>query len=107
MRSYVKFFLAVLVMLVAVGGGAAVGLRGGRSKVGTPALLKPDFALVTNAMKIGVFAARVAPGPHVIFFDTGLDPQGRPVDALLTALGASRDDVTDVFLTHGHPDHVA
>jgi hydroxyacylglutathione hydrolase len=102
-----KFLLVLLVILVAVGGGAVLGLRASRGKVGAPALLKPDFAVVTNSIGIGLYAARVAPGPHVVVFDTGLDPQGRPVDALLTLLGASRDDVSDVFLTHGHFDHVA
>src|SRR5882724_4259170 len=98
---YVKVLLVLLVIAVAVGGGAAIGLRAGRNKVGATALLKPDFVVVTNAMGIGLYAARVAPGPHVILFDAGLDPQGRPIDALLRALGAGRDDVTDVFLTHG------
>jgi glyoxylase-like metal-dependent hydrolase (beta-lactamase superfamily II) len=69
--------------------------------------LKPGLVGVTNAVGISLFAARVMPGPHVIFFDTGLDPEGHPVDALLAALGAKRDDVSDVFLTHGHNDHVA
>jgi glyoxylase-like metal-dependent hydrolase (beta-lactamase superfamily II) len=107
MRALVKLSLVILVIVVAIGGGAALGLRAGRGKVGAPATLKPDFVAVTNVMGIGVFAARVAPGPHVVLFDTGLDPQGRPVDALLGALGASRGDVTDVFLTHGHFDHIA
>jgi hydroxyacylglutathione hydrolase len=104
---YLKVLLVLFVVVAAVGGGAALGLRAGRNKVGVPAMVKPDFVVVTNAMGIGLFAARVAPGPHVIVLDTGLDPQGRPVDALLGALGAGRDDVTDVFLTHGHCDHVA
>ena len=101
-----RFFVIVLVVLAAVGGGAAVGLRGARNKIGQPGLLKPDFALVTNAASISVYAARVAPGPHVVFFDSGIDPKGRPVEALLATLGASPDDVTDVFLTHGHGDHI-
>jgi glyoxylase-like metal-dependent hydrolase (beta-lactamase superfamily II) len=104
---YGRLFVILVLFLAALGGGAALGLRGGRNKVGTPATLKPGFMLVTNAMNIGVFAARVAPGPHVIFFDAGLDPGGKPIDALLSSLGASRDDVTDVFVTHGHFDHVA
>jgi len=99
--------LVQFLFAVAVGGGAAIGLRAGRNKVGATALLKPDFVVVTNAMGIGLYAARVAPGPHVILFDAGLDPQGRPIDALLRALGAGRDDVTDVFHPHGHFDHVA
>jgi len=102
-----KTLLFLGVTVVALGGGAVFGLRAGRNKIGTPGEIKPGLAVVTNAGGIGVFAARVAPGPHVILFDTGLDPQGRPVDALLSALQAGRDDVTDVFLTHGHFDHIS
>ena len=102
-----KAVLFLFIAAVAIGGGAVFGLRAGRNKVGSPGLVKPDFATVTNAGSISVFAARVAPGPHVIVFDTGLDPNGRPVDAVLSALQAGRDDVTDVFLTHAHFDHIS
>jgi glyoxylase-like metal-dependent hydrolase (beta-lactamase superfamily II) len=102
-----KAFLVIAIVLAALGGGAAVAVRAGRGKVDAPTTLKPDFVAVTNAMGIGLYAARAAPGAHVVVFDAGLDPQGRPIDALLGALHASRDDVTDLFLTHGHPDHVA
>jgi glyoxylase-like metal-dependent hydrolase (beta-lactamase superfamily II) len=102
-----KTLLVLAIVLAALGGGATLGLRASRGRVGAPTLVKPDFVSVTNGIGIALFAARAAPGPHVVVFDTGIDPQGRPVDALLAALGASRDDVTDVFLTHGHPDHIA
>jgi glyoxylase-like metal-dependent hydrolase (beta-lactamase superfamily II) len=102
-----RLLIGLLVIAAALVGGTAVGMRVGRVVVGTPTTLKPDFDLVTNSMFIGVAAARVAPGPHVIVFDTGLDPQGKPVDAVLAALHAGRNDVTDVFITHGHFDHVA
>jgi hydroxyacylglutathione hydrolase len=107
MRGLKIFLLLLAILVVAVGGGALVGLRTGRNKVGHVADVKPDMVSVTNAGTISLFAARVAPGPHVIVFDTGLDPQGHPIDALLAGLGAGRDDVTDLFLTHGHFDHVA
>ena len=46
-------------------------------------------------------------GARVLLFDAGTDPLGRGLDALLAKMGASRDEVTDVFLTHGHGDHLA
>lgn len=52
-----------------------------------------------------LYGARVGSG--VILFDAGVDPAGGALDRLLGALGASRDDVREVFLTHGHFDHVA
>ena len=106
MRS-LKVILVLAIVVAAIGAGATVGLRASRGKVRAATQLKPDFFTVTNAVSVDLYGARVAPGPHVILFDTGLDPQGRPVDALLGALGASRADVTDVFLTHGHFDHVS
>lgn len=52
-----------------------------------------------------IYAARA--GGQVVLFDAGIDTEGRALDALLAALNARRDDVSDVFLTHGHFDHVA
>lgn len=104
---FVKVSFVILIVVGALGAGAVVGLRASRARVSDLGELRPGLVGVTNGIGISLFAARVAPGPHVIVFDTGLDPQGRPLDALLGALGASRDDVSDVFLTHGHFDHVA
>lgn len=104
---FVKALLVTLIVVAAVGAGAVVGMRASRSRVSSLGELRPGVVGVTNAFGISLFAARVEAGPHVIVFDTGLDPEGRPVDALLTALKAGRDDVSDVFLTHGHPDHTA
>jgi hydroxyacylglutathione hydrolase len=52
-----------------------------------------------------IYGARTAGG--VILFDAGVDPEGGALDRLLSSLGATRADVHDVFLTHGHFDHVA
>jgi hydroxyacylglutathione hydrolase len=51
------------------------------------------------------FAARA--GERVLLFDAGADPEGRGLDAALATLHAQREDVSDIFLTHGHGDHVA
>jgi glyoxylase-like metal-dependent hydrolase (beta-lactamase superfamily II) len=104
---WLKVFLVLAIVLGALGVGATFGLRASRTKVSAPSEVKPSFFTVTNSMGIAVYAARAAPGAHVVVFDAGLDPQGHPIDVLLGILGASRDDVTDLFLTHGHPDHVA
>jgi len=44
---------------------------------------------------------------RVLLFDAGADPEGRGLDALLAALKETREDVSDIFFTHGHGDHVA
>ena len=41
-----------------------------------------------------------------VFFDAGLASSGQPLLDALEAHGLSAADVTDVFLTHGHGDHV-
>ncbi|HVZ71188.1 MAG TPA: MBL fold metallo-hydrolase [Polyangia bacterium] len=107
MRALRSFLVVVLIVVAIVAGAGIAWMRANRGKTGVAAEVKPSFVAVTNAMGVTVLAARAAPGPHVVLFDTGLDPQGHPVDALLRALGATRDDVSDVFLTHAHFDHVA
>ena len=52
-----------------------------------------------------IYGARTSVG--VILFDAGVDPEGGALDRLLGAFGATRSDVHDVFLSHGHFDHVA
>src|SRR3954465_14255986 len=46
-------------------------------------------------------------GAGVILFDAGVDPAGGALDRLLGGRRAPRADVSDVFLSHGHFDHVA
>jgi glyoxylase-like metal-dependent hydrolase (beta-lactamase superfamily II) len=105
-RGVRGFIIGAILVLAAFAGFAVLGIRGSRGKVAGPSELKPHLMAAVNAVGIGLFAARVSPGPHVIFFDTGLDQEGHPIDALLKGLGATRDDVTDVFLTHAHFDHI-
>ena len=97
------FFLALA--LAVIGGGAVIGMRVGRSKFSAASDVKPNLVEVTNAGGIHLYAARI--GQRAILFDTGMDPSGGPIDAALGALRAGRSDVTDVFLTHGHFDHIA
>jgi glyoxylase-like metal-dependent hydrolase (beta-lactamase superfamily II) len=52
-----------------------------------------------------LYGARV--GDKVLLFDAGVDPEGGALDALLEAMHTDRDGVTDIFLTHGHFDHIA
>jgi hydroxyacylglutathione hydrolase len=104
MRKLKGFFVVVVTIAVLVCGTAGL-IRFSRTRSSAPRTVKANLVSVENAGGIYLFAARV--GPHVVMFDTGLDPEGRPVDVALGALGAGREDVTDVFLTHGHMDHIA
>ena len=47
--------------------------------------------------------------PHsggVVLVDTGMQPGAQPVQDALTGLGAGWDAVSDIVVTHAHPDHV-
>jgi glyoxylase-like metal-dependent hydrolase (beta-lactamase superfamily II) len=92
------------VVLVGVAIAAVAGARSMRSKFDPPTEIKPGIAQVEAGGAL-VVAARV--GEKVILFDAGMDEEGHAVDALLKFLKASRKDVSDIFLTHGHPDHIA
>lgn len=82
----------------------ALFLRLRRSSLTRPVHVGASGLLVTTNVMVDLYAARVPGG--VVLFDTGIDPSGKVVDALLAAVDATRSDVTDVFLTHAHPDHV-
>lgn len=99
-RVFVWTWLGLFAFLVV---GIAI-LRSGRHKFDAPAPIR-DGVFGVHGQVSDFFAAR-ADG-KVILFDTGADPEGGALDALLHALSATRNDVSDVFLTHGHGDHVA
>jgi hydroxyacylglutathione hydrolase len=99
-RTLLYVWLALFVLLL-VGIGV---MRMGRGRFDAPKQVHGSvWDVHTNVSDI--YGAKVGDG--VILFDSGADPEGRPIDALLAALGTSRDKVTDVFLTHGHGDHIA
>jgi glyoxylase-like metal-dependent hydrolase (beta-lactamase superfamily II) len=99
--TWLKVLGVVLVGLVVA---AVVGVRMMRGKFEAPTEIKPGIAQVDAGGAL-VVAARV--GSKVVLFDAGMDEQGRGVDALLRFMKASRGDVSDIFITHGHPDHIA
>jgi hydroxyacylglutathione hydrolase len=104
MRRIKNLFIFAIV-LVAIAGGAVIGMRAGREKFSPPTEVKAGLYLVKSAGGIYLYGTRA--GPNVILFDTGADPEARPVDGLLSALNAHRDDVKEIFLTHGHFDHIS
>jgi glyoxylase-like metal-dependent hydrolase (beta-lactamase superfamily II) len=104
MRRVKGFFVFILILVLLAAGGV-VFLRVNRSRVADAKVVKPNLVAVENGSMVFVYAAKV--GPHVILFDTGVDPEGHPIDKAVTALQAGRGDVSDVFLSHGHIDHTA
>jgi hydroxyacylglutathione hydrolase len=103
MRALRNLF-AFAIIVVVLAGGALAAFRVARTRPSNPEEIKAGIISVSSAGAY-LYAARV--GQHVVFFDTGADPGGSPTDTALSALHAGRGDVSDVFLTHGHGDHVA
>jgi glyoxylase-like metal-dependent hydrolase (beta-lactamase superfamily II) len=83
---------------------AGVSLRANRHEASVPTVITSRVASVRNFLS-DVYAARV--GDRIIVFDAGLDPEGHALELLVRSLGADLDAVSDIFLTHGHFDHVA
>lgn len=92
--------LALSLLLILAG----VSLRSKRHEASVPSRVSPRVLTIRNFLS-DVYAAKV--GERVIVFDAGMDPEGHALELLLDALGSELDAVSDIFLTHGHFDHVA
>jgi glyoxylase-like metal-dependent hydrolase (beta-lactamase superfamily II) len=99
----ILFFIVIAV--VAVAGFGAMGMRASRDKTSSVFEIKPGLYGARSGGGIYLFAART--GSTAVLFDTGADPGARPVDALLGPVGLGRANVHEIFLTHGHFDHIA
>ena len=91
-------------MLVALLLLAGVSLRSKRHEAGAPEPVTSRVYSIRNFLS-DIYAARL--GRRIIIFDAGMDPEARALELLIDALGADLTSVSDVFLTHGHFDHVA
>lgn len=101
MRRLSKLLGVLGGVLVVLLGAMVLLMRSSQGRFEPPRELKPGILAVDNGTYF--FGAKV--GAKVVLFDAGIDPAGKPVDGLLAAFGASRADVREVFLTHGHGDH--
>jgi hydroxyacylglutathione hydrolase len=98
-RRFLKLLLFLFLLLVL----AVLGLNIWRLMFQAPEAVQGSVTRVHNAF-VDFYGAKN--GARVILFDAGTDPLGRGLDAMLAAMSANRDEVTDVFLTHGHGDHM-
>lgn len=86
-------------------GGAMVAAAACAPPAGTPATPPGTVVALSGGPNASMaYLARVSTG--VIAIDLGWWGGERSMREALVALGASPDDVTDVFLTHSHRDHV-
>jgi glyoxylase-like metal-dependent hydrolase (beta-lactamase superfamily II) len=99
-----KILLGLILVVVVVALAAVVGLRVMRGRSGTPVEVAQGVWGVESG---GSWVYAAAAKDVAVLIDAGGDPEGRGVDKLLAKLGLSRDRVADVYVTHGHFDHVA
>jgi glyoxylase-like metal-dependent hydrolase (beta-lactamase superfamily II) len=66
----------------------------------------PAGILGPDPMTVNVRAYLVPHETGLTLVDTGLEPGGDALDLALADAGASWTDVSDVVITHAHPDHV-
>jgi glyoxylase-like metal-dependent hydrolase (beta-lactamase superfamily II) len=84
--------------------GAVFGLGVGAAAV---AQVLRDAGAPTDQIALGVDALLVRGNGRVMLFDTGLGPKVKgQLLASLALAGVSPDQVTDIFITHSHLDHV-
>ncbi len=83
---------------------AGVSLRSNRHDAGAVEQVTSRVHSVRNFLS-DVYAVRV--GGRIIVFDAGMDSDAHALEQLVGSLGGDLDAVSDVFLTHGHFDHVA
>jgi hydroxyacylglutathione hydrolase len=103
MKRILKVVALVLVVLVAaVGTLIAVTFMGRRGIVDGHEV--NGVRIVADGMSS--LAVVAIDGRQVVLVDAGNDRDGKAVLAELTRRGLGPDAVSNIFLTHGHPDHI-
>jgi glyoxylase-like metal-dependent hydrolase (beta-lactamase superfamily II) len=99
-----KRLLIALLVIVLLPVGFVAMMRLSRGRHDPPVAVHGEILRMRNLFT-EIYGTRV--GNKIVLFDAGIDTAGDALDALTAALHGTRDDVSDVFLTHGHFDHVA
>jgi glyoxylase-like metal-dependent hydrolase (beta-lactamase superfamily II) len=103
-KTLKRIILSAVVVAVMATVAFSLLLRLSRHNFDSIELVQDGVAQVRNQGAY-IYAAKCE--DNVLVFDGGVDESGDALDALLGKLGVTRDQVTDVFLTHGHFDHIA
>lgn len=66
-----------------------------------------DAGAETDKIHLDIDALLIRMSGHLVLVDTGYGPAGHGVlRESLRSAGAAPDDITDILVTHAHPDHV-
>jgi glyoxylase-like metal-dependent hydrolase (beta-lactamase superfamily II) len=83
--------------------GSVFGLNVGSTAV---AGVLGEAGAPTDTIRLDIDALFVRTSGHLVLIDTGFGPAGHGVlHASLGAIGVSPGQITDVLITHSHPDH--
>jgi hydroxyacylglutathione hydrolase len=105
MKRVLRWVAAVLLLLVLVVAGAFYLAFGRNKPIVDGLVLAPGVQTVKDGF-VSVFVLDVAPGV-VTLIDCGNDKEGKALLGALRTRGLGPSAVAAIFLTHGHPDHVA
>lgn len=103
--KWVKRLLVVLAVLTALlAAGMVFMVRWGAKRVDTPENVGETGLVRIRNFYVDVYGTKTS--SSVLVFDAGLG-SSIAADAIAGGLEVRREDVTDIFLTHGHFDHFA
>jgi glyoxylase-like metal-dependent hydrolase (beta-lactamase superfamily II) len=105
MKRVLAWIGGVVVVLALVIGGFWYTVFGRNSPIVDAAMLVPGVETVKDGF-VSAFIIDVAPG-KVALVDAGHDDSGKALLAALARRNLTPAAVTAIFLTHGHPDHMA
>jgi hydroxyacylglutathione hydrolase len=98
--------VAVLLLLLGVGAGVVYWTAFGHNKpIADGQAIAPGVTIVKDGF-VSVALLDVGPG-QVALVDCGNDKEGKALLGGLSARKMTPSSVVAIFLTHGHPDHVA
>jgi glyoxylase-like metal-dependent hydrolase (beta-lactamase superfamily II) len=105
------FGLGALEISVLRDGGLAIPNDGSifalNAKPSAVAMILSDAGARTDKIRLDIDALLIRMPAHLVLVDTGYGPAGHGVvRESLASAGISSDDITDILITHAHPDHV-
>jgi glyoxylase-like metal-dependent hydrolase (beta-lactamase superfamily II) len=103
--KWVKRLLVVIVILAALAvAGIIFMLRWGTNRVDTPEKVGETGIVRVRNFYVDLYGTKTS--SSVLVFDAGLG-SSLAIEAMLAGLEVQNEEVTDLFLTHGHFDHFA